>query len=153
MITQEDIHRSGAANIPDVLRMAPGVYVAQVDANRWAISIRGFNASYSNKVLVLIDDRSVYSDSFSGVFWDQQDVPLEDIDRIEVIRGPGGTVWGANAVNGVINIITKDSRRTHGGLYQRRRWNPNCRRQPGAVWRRGRIERQLPRFWTLFRCQ
>jgi iron complex outermembrane receptor protein len=116
VITQEDIHRSGATNIPDVLRMAPGVDVAQIDANRWAISIRGFNASYSNKVLVLIDGRSVYSDSFSGVFWDQQDVPLEDIDRIEVIRGPGGTVWGANAVNGVINIITRDSRKTHGGL-------------------------------------
>ena len=116
VITQEDIVRSGAINIPDVLRMAPGVDVAQIDANHWAISIRGFNASYANKVLLLIDGRSVYSDSFSGVFWDQQDVPLEDIDRIEVIRGPGGTVWGANAVNGVINIITKDSRKTHGGL-------------------------------------
>jgi iron complex outermembrane recepter protein len=116
VITQEDIHDSGATNIPDVLRMAPGVDVAQIDANHWAISIRGHNAVYANKVLVLIDGRSVYSDSFSGVFWDQQDVPLQDIDRIEVIRGPGGTVWGANAVNGVINIITKDSRKTHGGL-------------------------------------
>ena len=116
VITQEEIHDSGATNIPDVLRMAPGVDVAQVDANRWAISIRGFNSVYANKVLVLIDGRSVYSDSFSGVFWDQQDVPLEDIERVEVIRGPGGTVWGANAVNGVINIITKDSRKTHGGL-------------------------------------
>jgi iron complex outermembrane receptor protein len=116
VITQEDIHRSGATNIPDVLRMAPGVDVARIDANRWAVSIRGFNSLYGNKVLVLIDGRSVYSDSFSGVNWDQQDVPLEDIDRIEVIRGPGGTVWGANAVNGVINIITKDSRKTHGGL-------------------------------------
>ena len=116
VITQDDIHRSGATNIPDVLRMAPGVDVAQIDANRWAISIRGFNAVYSNKVLVLIDGRSVYLDSFSGVFWDQMDVLLEDIERIEVIRGPGGTVWGANAVNGVINIITKDSRKTHGGL-------------------------------------
>jgi iron complex outermembrane receptor protein len=116
VITQEDIHNSGATNIPDVLRMAPGVDVAQIDANRWAISIRGFNSIYANKVLVLIDGRSVYSDSFSGVFWDQQNVPLEDIGRIEVIRGPGGTVWGANAVNGVINIITKDSRNTHGGL-------------------------------------
>jgi iron complex outermembrane receptor protein len=116
VITQEDIHRSGATNIPDLLRMAPGVDVARIDANRWAISIRGFNASYSNKVLVLIDGRSVYSNSFSGVFWDQQNVPLEDIDRIEVIRGPGGTVWGANAVNGVIDVITMDSRKTHGGL-------------------------------------
>ncbi len=116
VITQEDIHNSGATNIPDVLRMAPGVDVAQIDANRWAISIRGFNSVYANKVLVLIDGRSVYRASFSGVLWDQQDVPLEDIDRIEVIRGPGGTVWGENAVNGVINIITKDSRETHGAL-------------------------------------
>jgi iron complex outermembrane receptor protein len=116
VITQDDIQHSGATSIPDVLRMVPGVDVAQIDANHWAISIRGFNATYANKVLVMIDGRSVYSDSFSGVFWDQQDVPLEDIDRVEVIRGPGGTVWGANAVNGVINIITKDTRETHGGL-------------------------------------
>jgi iron complex outermembrane receptor protein len=116
VITQNDIQHSGATSIPDVLRMVPGVDVAQIDANHWAISIRGSNATYANKVLVMIDGRSVYSDSFSGVFWDQQDVPLEDIDRVEVIRGPGGTVWGANAVNGVINIITKDTRETHGGL-------------------------------------
>jgi iron complex outermembrane receptor protein len=116
VISQEDIRRSGATNIPDVLRMAPGVDVAQIDSSRWAITIRGFNALYGNKVLVLIDGRSVYLDSIAGAFWDQQDVPLEDIDRIEVIRGPGGTVWGANAMNGVINIITKDSRQTHGGL-------------------------------------
>jgi iron complex outermembrane recepter protein len=116
VITQEDIRRSGATNIPDVLRLAPGVDVARVDANRWAISIRGFNDQHANKLLVLIDGRSVYSPSFSGVFWDMQDVPLDDIDRIEVIRGPGGTVWGANAVNGVINIITKNSRATRGGL-------------------------------------
>jgi iron complex outermembrane receptor protein len=116
VIAQEDIRRSGATNIPDLLRMAPGVDVAQVDANRWAISIRGFNDQHANKVLVLIDGRSVYSPSFSGVFWDMVDVPLEDIDRIEVIRGPGGTVWGANAVNGVINIITKGAAATPGGL-------------------------------------
>ena len=116
MITQEDIRRSGMMNIPDLLRMAPGVDVARLDSNTWAISIRGFNDRYSNKVLVLIDGRSVYSEMFSGVFWDQQNVPLEDIDRIEVIRGPGGTVWGANAVNGVINIITKSSKDTQGGL-------------------------------------
>jgi len=116
VITQEDIRRSGMLDIPDLLRMAPGVDVARLDANSWAISIRGFNDRYSNKVLVLIDGRSVYSEVFSGVFWDQQNVPLEDIDRIEVIRGPGGTVWGANAVNGVINIITKSSRDTQGGL-------------------------------------
>ena len=116
VITQADIRSSGATNIPDLLRMAPGVDVARIDANSWAISIRGFNDRYANKVLVLIDGRSVYSSSFSGVFWDGQDVPLEDIERIEVIRGPGGTVWGANAVNGVINIITKSARTTEGGL-------------------------------------
>src|ERR1700733_10220391 len=116
VITQEDIRRSGATNIPDLLRLAPGVDVAQVDANRWAISIRGFNDQHADKGLVLIDGRSVYSPSFSGVFWDMEDVPLEDIERIEVIRGPGGTVWGANAVNGVINIITKSAAATQGGL-------------------------------------
>jgi iron complex outermembrane receptor protein len=116
VITQEDIHRSGAANIPDVLRMAPGVNVARIDANAWAISIRGFNSRYSDKILVLIDGRSIYSPAFSGVYWDQIDVPLEDIERIEVIRGPGGTVWGANAVNGVINIITMSSKSTQGAL-------------------------------------
>ncbi len=116
VISQDDIRRSGAANIPDLLRMVPGLNVARVDANTWAISIRGFNTRYSDKVLVLIDGRSVYTPSFSGVYWDQQDVPLEDIERIEVIRGPGGTVWGANAMNGVINIITKSSRATLGGV-------------------------------------
>jgi iron complex outermembrane receptor protein len=94
VISEEDIRRSGATNIPDLLRMAPGVQVSPIDANAWAISIRGFNTRYSNKVLVLIDGRSVYSSSFSRVYWDQQSVPLEDIERIEVIRGPGGTVWG-----------------------------------------------------------
>jgi iron complex outermembrane receptor protein len=116
VISQEDIRRSGATNIPDLLRMVPGVQVSRIDANAWAISIRGFNTRYSNKVLVLIDGRSVYSSSFSGVFWDQQGVPLEDIERIEVIRGPGATVWGANAVNGIINIITKPAKATQGGL-------------------------------------
>jgi iron complex outermembrane receptor protein len=116
VITQEDIRRSGATNIPDLLRLAPGVDVARVDSNRWAISIRGFNDPYANKVLVLVDGRSVYNPSFSGVFWDMVDVPLEDIERIEVIRGPGGTVWGANAVNGVINIITKTASATPGTL-------------------------------------
>jgi iron complex outermembrane receptor protein len=116
VITQEDIRRSGANNIPDLLRMVPGADVAQIDANKWAISLRGFNDRYADKVLVLIDGRSVYTPSFSGVYWDQQDVPLDNIERIEVIRGPGGTVWGANAMNGVINIITKSAKATQGGL-------------------------------------
>ena len=116
VINREDIRRSGATNIPDLLRMVPGVDVAQIDSNQWAISIRGFNLAASNKVLVLIDGRSVYINTFSGAFWDVIDVPLEDIERIEIIRGPGGTVWGANAVNGVINIITKHSRDTKGWL-------------------------------------
>jgi iron complex outermembrane recepter protein len=116
VITQEDIGRSGANNIPDLLRMVPGLDVAQINANTWAISARGFNLQFANKLLVLIDGRAVYTPLFGGVNWDTQDVPLEDIDRIEVIRGPGGTVWGANAVNGVINIITKKAADTHGGL-------------------------------------
>src|ERR1700730_5382518 len=116
VIGREDIRRSGAEHLPDVLRMAPGVEVAQIDANAWAITIRGFNNRFSNKVLVLVDGRSVYTPSFSGVYWDQLDMPLEDVERIEVIRGPGATVWGANAVNGVINIITKSSKVTPGGL-------------------------------------
>jgi iron complex outermembrane receptor protein len=116
VITQEDIRRSGATNVPDLLRMVPGVEVAQVNANRWAISIRGFNSLYANKILLLIDGRSIYNITSSSVFWDQEIVPLEDIDRIEIIRGPGGTMWGANAVNGVINIITLRTKDTQGGL-------------------------------------
>src|SRR5580692_3259815 len=116
VITQDDIRHSGAINVPDLLRIVPGVDVARINANTWAISIRGFNNRYSSKVLVLIDGRTVFSPGFSGVFWDQQSLPLENIDRIEVIRGPGGTVWGANAMNGVINIITKAARDTHGSL-------------------------------------
>ena len=116
VINQEDIRRSGATNIPDLLRIAPGVDVAQIDANTWAISIRGFNDRYANKVLVLIDGRTVYTPTTSGVYWDQLDVPLEDIDRIEITRGPGATVWGANAVNGVINIITKTADTTQGAV-------------------------------------
>lgn len=116
VITQEDIRRSGATSIPEALRLAPGVEVAQINANVWAISIRGFNFRYASKLLVLIDGRSVYSPLFSGVFWDVQDTLLEDVERIEVIRGPGATLWGANAVNGVINIITKRASDTQGGL-------------------------------------
>ena len=116
VITQEDIRRSGATSVPDLLRMVPGVDVARVDHSTWAVSIRGFNDVYANKVLVLIDGRSVYHPVFSGVIWYAQEMPLENIERIEVIRGPGGTVWGANAMNGVINIITKSAKDTPGGL-------------------------------------
>jgi len=116
VITNEDIRRSGATSIPEALRLAPGVEVGRIDANTWAIGIRGLQSNFSKSVLVLIDGRSVYTPLFSGVFWDVQDLPLEDVDRIEVIRGPGGTIWGPNAVNGVINIITKNSEDTHGAL-------------------------------------
>lgn len=116
VIGQEDIRRSGATNIPDLLRMVPGLDVAQINANTWAISARGFNSQFSNKLLVLVDGRAVYTPTYAGVSWDTLDVPLEDIDRIEVIRGPGGTVWGNNAVNGVINIITKKAQDTLGTL-------------------------------------
>src|SRR5204863_8390694 len=98
------IRRSGATNIPDLLRMVPGLQVARINANTWAISARGFDGEFSNKLLVMVDGRSVYLPTYSGVFWDPLDVPLEDIARIEDIRGPGGTTWGVNAVNGVINI-------------------------------------------------
>lgn len=116
VITQEDIRRSGATNIPDLLRMVPGMDVSQINANTWAVSARGFNGQFSNKLLVLIDGRAVYTPFLGGVNWDIQDVPFEDIDRIEVIRGPGATVWGANAVNGVINIVTKRASETKGAL-------------------------------------
>lgn len=116
VITGDDIRRSGANNLPDALRIAVGLEVAQSDGNTWAVSSRGFNITTSNKLLVLIDGRSVYTPLYSGVFWDVQDVMLEDIDRIEIIRGPGATLWGANAVNGVINILTKSARDTQGTL-------------------------------------
>lgn len=116
VITQDDIRNSGATNIPDLLRMVPGVDVAQVDANAWAISIRGLNSRFGNELLVLVDGRSVYTPIFGGVYWDSLAIPLEDIQRIEVVRGPGGATWGTNAVNGVINIITKKASDTHGAL-------------------------------------
>jgi iron complex outermembrane receptor protein len=116
VITGEDIRRSGATTIPDALRMAPGVQVAQLDGSKWAIGIRGFTGRFSNKLLVMVDGRSVYSPVFGGVYWETNDVLLEDVERIEVIRGPGATMWGSNAVNGVVNIITKPARDTQGGL-------------------------------------
>lgn len=116
VITNDDIRRSGATNIPEALRLAPGVQVAAYGQNRWAVSIRGFNSRFSNKLLVLVDGRAIYNTSFSGVYWEHNDIPLSNIERIEVVRGPGGSLWGANAVNGVINIITYSAKDTQGGL-------------------------------------
>lgn len=114
IITQEDISRSGVTSLPDALRLAPGVHVARISANQWAISIHGFNERFSNKLLVLIDGRSVYSPLFSGVYWDAQDVLLENVQRIEIVRGSAAALWGSNAVNGVINIITYSAKDTQG---------------------------------------
>jgi iron complex outermembrane receptor protein len=116
VITGEDIRRSGATCIPEALRLAPGVEVARIDASTWAIGIRGFGSNLTRSVLVLIDGRTVYTPLFDGTYWDVQDTMMEDIDRIEVIRGPGGTIWGPNAVNGVINVITKSAKETKGTL-------------------------------------
>jgi iron complex outermembrane receptor protein len=116
VISQDDIRRSGMTSIAEVLRLSPGLNVARVDANKWAISSRGFNDVFANKLLVLMDGRTVYTPAFSGVYWDTVDYVLPDLDRIEVIRGPGATLWGANAVNGVINITSKNARDTQGWL-------------------------------------
>lgn len=116
VLNRDELRRSRVTTVPDALRLVPGVQVASIDANKWAVSIRGFNSRTANKMLVLVDGRTVYDPLFGGVFWEARDVPIEEIERIEVIRGPGGTLWGTNAVNGVINIITRDSRETHGIL-------------------------------------
>jgi len=116
VISREEIRRSGVTSIPEALRLAPGVQVARISSNAWAVSARGFNGRFANKLLVLMDGRTLYNHLFSGVFWDIQDTLLEDIERIEVIRGPGAALWGANAVNGVINIITRSAAETQGTL-------------------------------------
>ncbi len=118
VITADEIGRSGASSLPEALRLADNLEVAQKDANDWAISARGFNANLADKLLVLVDGRAVYSPLYAGVLWNVQDYPLEDLDRIEVISGPGGTLWGANAVNGVINITSKSSRDTQGAYVE-----------------------------------
>ncbi|WP_128545319.1 TonB-dependent receptor plug domain-containing protein [Larkinella soli] len=114
VLTGADIRRSGATNIPEALRLIPNLQVAQLNASTWIISARGFNTIFANKLLVMIDGRTVYTPFFGGVLWEQQNIPLEDVERIEVVSGPGGTLWGANAVNGVINIVTKSSAETQG---------------------------------------
>src|SRR3954467_11766914 len=116
VITSDDIKRSGVLSIPEALRLAPGVEVARIDGNKWSIGVRGFGSRLSRSVLVLIDGRTVYTTFFAGTYWEVQDTVMDDIDRIEVIRGPGGTIWGPNAVNGVINVITKSTKDTHGTL-------------------------------------
>lgn len=116
VLTNEDLRRSGVTTIPDALRLVPGLQVASIDANKWAVSARGSNGMWANKLLVLMDGRVIYTPVTSGVYWDLQDVLLEDVDRIEVVRGPGASVWGVNAVNGVINIISKPAESTQGGL-------------------------------------
>src|SRR5574343_908713 len=115
VISSEDIRRSGAQALPDVLRMAPGIEVAQIDNGRYAVTARGFNGRFANKLLVLVDGRSIYHPLFAGVMWELDPIPLDDIERIEIIRGAGAVMWGANAVNGVINIISKHSRNQTGG--------------------------------------
>lgn len=118
VISRTDIERSGAKSLPEALRLAPNLQIAQVNSSQWAISARGFNNVLSNKLLVMIDGRTVYTPLYAGVFWDVQNVLLEDIDRIEVVSGPGGTLWGANAVNGVINVVTRGAHQTRGLLAQ-----------------------------------
>src|SRR3984957_12745521 len=116
VVSSDDIRRMGITSLPEALRLVPGMDVAQINANEWAVSARGFNAEFGRDLLVLIDGRTVYTPSSAGVYWNAQDVVMEDLDRIEVIRGPGATLWGANAVNGVINIITKSAKETQGGM-------------------------------------
>ena len=116
VISQEDIRRSGAMSLPEAIRLAPGMQVAAIDSANWAVSARGFNDIFANKLLVMIDGRPIYTPLFSGVYWDAQETFMEDIDRIEIVRGPGATLWGANAVNGVINVISRDAKDTQGML-------------------------------------
>ena len=116
VITGDEVRRAGATSLPEALRLASNLEVAQIDSRQWAITARGFNNVFADKMLVLIDGRTVYTPLYAGVYWDAQDTMLEDLDRIEVISGPGATQWGANAVNGVINITTKSAKDTQGSL-------------------------------------
>jgi len=133
VISDQDIRRSGATNIPEALRMVPGLNVAQIDAGKWMVGSRSFGSRFANNLQVMVDGRSIYTPAFSGVYWEQLDVVMKDIDRIEVVRGPGATLWGANAVNGVINIITKSASETQGGYTMLRAGNE----QNGAAFRYG----------------
>lgn len=130
VITQEQIEHSAANSIPDLLRMVPGIQVAQINASIWAVTARGFNNQFENKLLVLVDGRTIYSEIFAGVNWDEIDLPLEDLERIEVVRGPGASMWGTSAANGVINIITK---RSHSKIGTGGSWRMSNLVQSGAV--------------------
>ena len=116
VVTPDDIRRLGITTIPEALRLVPGLDVARIDSHQWAISARGFDAEFANKLLILIDGRTIYGPAYGGVNWGMQDIMMEDLDRIEVIRGPGASLWGANAVNGVINILSKSAKDTQGLL-------------------------------------
>ncbi len=149
VIKQADLHRWGVTNIPDALRRVPGLQVARINANKWAITARGFNSRFANKLLVLIDGRSVYTPLFTGVYWDANEVMLEDVERIEVIRGPGGSLWGANAVNGVINIITRSAADTQGTLVAAGAGNDRGRLRQPAPWRHHRGRTELSCLWQI----
>jgi len=127
VLTGEDLRRSGADNIPDALRLVPGMQIGHIDANKWAVSARGFADRFTNKMLVIIDGRTVYSPLFSGVLLEVRDVLLEDVERVEVVRGPGATLWGSNAVNGIINIVTKTADNTAGSVVQAGTGTPKAR--------------------------
>lgn len=149
VIGQEDIQRSGLDTIPDLLRLAPGMNVARIDSNTWAISARGFNNEFSNKLLVQMDGRTVYTPIFSGVFWSTIDYVLPDLDRVEVVRGPGATLWGANAVNGVVSIQSKNAADTQGWLLQ---GQLGTQQSNGAVRFGGQIDDQTYfRVYTKYR--
>ena len=154
VITQEDIRRSGATSIPEALRLAPGVEVAQIDGNHWSVAIRGFAGQFSKSLLVLVDGRSIYTPLFEGVYWDLPYVMLEDVERIEVIRGPGGTIWGSNAVNGVINIITKSATTPKAPWRQREAelWTKAPAPSATAA-RRGKISTIASTEWAAFAGQ
>jgi len=120
VLTSADLRRAGVASIPEALRLVPGLFVGQVNASQWAIGSRGFAGLYTNKLLVLVDGRTVYSRLFAGVFWEEENIPIEEVERLEVIRGPGATLWGANAVNGIINVVTKAGGGEAGSVLQAR---------------------------------
>ena len=151
VITGDDIASSGATSIPEALRLASNLEVAQIDSRQWAITARGFNNVFADKMLVLIDGRSVYTPLYAGVYWDVQDTLLEDLDRIEVISGPGATQWGSNAVNGVINITTKSAKDTQGGLLEGGGGTELLGFGGGALRRRAGARRLFPGLREVFR--